>query len=70
MGKLGEEAASRRKRVHTTLRADEARPPQDLIGRNLVADGPDQLWVAASPIVQLDYEMTSMLARSRVIFLW
>ena len=45
MGNSGEEAASRRKRVHTTLRAEEARPP-DLVDRNLVADGPDQLRVA------------------------
>jgi putative transposase len=37
---------SRRARVFTTQRAEDARPAPDLVDRNFVASGPDQLWVA------------------------
>ena len=37
---------SRRKGFKTTRRNPEASPAADLVERNFVADGPDQLWVA------------------------
>jgi putative transposase len=37
---------SRRKSFKTTRRNPEALPAADLVERNFVADGPDQLWVA------------------------
>jgi putative transposase len=46
MREEGLEGVSRRKWTTTTLRADDARPAPDLVDRNFVADGPDQLWVA------------------------
>jgi putative transposase len=37
---------SRRKGTRTTIRADRARPPCDLVDRNFYAETPDKLWVA------------------------
>ena len=46
MRRAGLEGISRRKRVRTTRRREDARPAPDLIDRDFVADGPDRLWVA------------------------
>ena len=40
------QGASRRKWVTTTRRDRDARPAPDLVKREFVAEGPDQLWVA------------------------
>lgn len=40
------EGVSRRRQVFTTQRDADARPAPDLVDRNFVADGPNQLWVA------------------------
>ena len=42
----GLEGVSRRKRVRTTQRSQEAQPVPDLVDRDFTADGPDRLWVA------------------------
>lgn len=46
MQEEGLEGASRRPKTTTTHRAVDARPAPDLVDRNFVAEGPDQLWVA------------------------
>ena len=50
VGRLMREEAlagvSRRRTMTTTLRLADARPAPDLVDRQFVADGPDQLWVA------------------------
>jgi putative transposase len=46
MREEGLEGVSHRKWTTTTLRAADAQPAPDLVDRNFVADGPDQLWVA------------------------
>jgi putative transposase len=46
MRTLGIEGASRRKKWHTTRRKEDARPAPDLVERDFVVTGPDQLWVA------------------------
>ena len=46
MQALGREGASRRPKTFTTRRDVDARPAPDLVDRNFVADGPNQLWVA------------------------
>lgn len=40
------QGASRRKRLFTTVRDNDARPAPDLVERNFRASAPDQLWVA------------------------
>jgi putative transposase len=40
------QGVSRRKGTKTTWRSADAEPARDLVNRNFVADGPDQLWVA------------------------
>jgi putative transposase len=46
MRELERRGASRRGTTFTTRRAEDARPAPDLVERNFVATGPDQLWVA------------------------
>jgi putative transposase len=46
MKEEGLEGVSRRPKVFTTCRAEEARPAPDLVDRVFAAEGPDQLWVA------------------------
>jgi len=46
MKKAGIEGVTRRRRKGLTRRDPDARPAPDLVERNFVADGPDQLWVA------------------------
>jgi putative transposase len=46
MREAGRQGASRRSKTFTTQRADDARPAPDLVDRNFVASGPNQLWVA------------------------
>lgn len=46
MKAAGIEGVSRRRRKGLTRRDPDARPAPDLVERNFVADGPDQLWVA------------------------
>jgi putative transposase len=46
MRRLGMQGVTRRKGTFTTVRDRAARPAPDLVGRNFVAAGPDQLWVA------------------------
>lgn len=46
MKERGLEGVSRRKRVHTTVRAGQGRPAPDLVERAFHAEGADQLWVA------------------------
>ncbi len=43
---LGIEGVSRRKKWHTTKRAQGARPAPDLVERDFEVQGPDELWVA------------------------
>jgi putative transposase len=40
------QGVSRRKGVHTTVRAEAVRPAPDLVDRNFTASAPNQLWVA------------------------
>jgi putative transposase len=46
MQEAGLEGASRRPKVITTRRDPEARPAPDLVDREFVAQGPNELWVA------------------------
>jgi putative transposase len=46
MKEEGLEGASRRPWTTTTSRGTDARPAPDLVDRNFVAEGPNQLWVA------------------------
>ena len=46
MCRLGLQGVTRRKGTFTTVRDREARPAPDLVDRNFVVPGPDQLWVA------------------------
>jgi putative transposase len=46
MGRLGLQGVTRRKGTFTTVRERDARPAPDLVDRNFVVPGPDQLWVA------------------------
>jgi putative transposase len=46
MRRLGLQGATRRKGTFTTVRERDARPAPDLVDRNFVVPGPDQLWVA------------------------
>jgi len=46
MRAAGLEGVSRRRPVYTTVRDHDARPAPDLVDRDFVAPGPDQLWVA------------------------
>jgi putative transposase len=46
MRRLGLRGVTRRKGTFTTVRDREARPAPDLVERNVVVPGPDQLWVA------------------------
>ena len=46
MRAVGLEGVSRRRSVHTTVRDRDARPAPDLVDRDFVAPGPNQLWVA------------------------
>jgi putative transposase len=46
MRAAGLEGVSRRRSVHTTVRDRAARPAPDLVDRDFVAPGPNQLWVA------------------------
>ena len=46
MRAAGLQGVSRRKRYNTTQRQANARPAPDLVERNFVANGPDELWVA------------------------
>jgi putative transposase len=46
MRQAGLEGISRRKRVRTTQRREDAHPAPDLVERDFVAEGPDRLWVA------------------------
>lgn len=46
MKELGIAGVSRRRWVTTTTRDDRLRPAPDLVGRQFVADEPNQLWVA------------------------
>lgn len=46
MRAVGLEGVSRRRSVHTTVRDRAARPAPDLVDRDFVAPGPNQLWVA------------------------
>lgn len=46
MRAAGLEGVSRRRSVHTTVRDGAARPAPDLVDRDFVAPGPNQLWVA------------------------
>lgn len=46
MRAAGLEGVSRRRSVHTTVRDRAARPAADLVDRDFVAAGPNQLWVA------------------------
>jgi putative transposase len=45
MNQAGLFGVSRRKGIKTTVRREDARPAPDLVERNFVATGPDQLWV-------------------------
>jgi len=46
MRRLGLQGVTRRKGTFTTVRDRDARPAPDLVERNFVVPGPDQLWVA------------------------
>ncbi len=46
MRRAGLQGISRRRRVRTTRRSEDARPVPDLVERNFTADHPDRLWVA------------------------
>jgi len=46
MGQLGIQGVSRRRKVRTTIRDDEAQRPEDLVKRKFVADAPNRLWVS------------------------
>ena len=46
MHEAGIQGVHRRKRAHTTIRDDDARPALDLVDRNFEVDRPDRLWVA------------------------
>ncbi len=46
MREAGIQGVHRRKRAHTTIRCDDARPAPDLVDRNFEVDRPDRLWVA------------------------
>ena len=46
MRRAGLQGISRRRRVRTTRRSEDARPVPDLVERNFSADHPDRLWVA------------------------
>ena len=46
MGELGIEGVTRRRRTHTTVRDEDARPAPDLVDREFAADAPNRLWVA------------------------
>jgi putative transposase len=46
MRRLGLQGVTRRKGTFTTVRDRDARPAPDLVDRNFVVPGPDQLWVA------------------------
>ena len=46
MRQAGLVGVSRRKGPHTTVRQPDARPAEDLVGRDFAASGPDQLWIA------------------------
>jgi putative transposase len=46
MREAGIRGISRRKECWTTIRDKDARPAPDLVDRNFVASGPNQLWVA------------------------
>lgn len=46
MRRLGLQGVTRRKGTFTTVRDRDARPAPDLVDRNFVVAGPDQLWVA------------------------
>ncbi len=46
MREAGIQGVHRRKRAHTTIRDDDARPAPDLVDRNFEVDRPDRLWVA------------------------
>lgn len=46
MRAVGLEGVSRRRSVHTTVRDRAARPAPDLVDRDFVVPGPNQLWVA------------------------
>ena len=46
MREAGIQGVHRRKRAHTTIRDDDARPAPDLVYRNFEVDRPDRLWVA------------------------
>jgi putative transposase len=45
MGQLGIQGVSRRRKVRTTIRDDEAQRPADLVDRDFTADAPNRLWV-------------------------
>jgi putative transposase len=45
MGQLGIQGVSRRRKVRTTIRDDDAPRPEDLVDRDFTADAPNQLWV-------------------------
>jgi putative transposase len=46
MREADRKGASRRSKTFTTRRDEDARPAPDLVDRNFVATGPNQLWVA------------------------
>ena len=46
MRRRGLQGVTRRKGTFTTVRERDARPAPDLVDRNFVVPGPDQLWVA------------------------
>ena len=45
MKQLGIQGVSRRRKVRTTIRDDDADRPADLVDRDFTADAPNQLWV-------------------------
>ena len=52
MREAGIQGVHRRKRAHTTIRDDDARPAPDLVDRNFEVDRPDRLWVADISVPQ------------------
>jgi putative transposase len=45
MKQLGIEGVSRRRKVRTTIRDEDAQRPKDLVDRDFTADAPNRLWV-------------------------
>jgi putative transposase len=61
------EGVSRRRKARTTVRSTDARPAPDLVDRNFVAQGPDELWVADITYVPT---LTGFLYLAVVLDVW